>query len=126
MDLDGKDLITQYVSANNDGIRFSFDHKGNNVKLSVYNEAQYKFKQHMPPIKVIDGQKNIMSPMPGSIVSVSVAIGDKVVDGQQLIVIEAMKMQNIIKAEIDGEIESVKVKAGDSVAVDEILITFKK
>jgi len=63
--------------------------------------------------------------MPGAIVSVHVQPGDKVVDGQQLIIIEAMKMQNIIKAEKDGEVETVTVKGGDSVAVDETLITFK-
>lgn len=51
--------------------------------------------------------------------------GQKVVDGQQLAIIEAMKMQNVIKAELDGEVESVFVKAGDSVAVDELLIQFK-
>ena len=63
--------------------------------------------------------------MPGAIVSVSVTPGQKVVDGQELLVIEAMKMQNIIKAELDGEIKAVHIKAGDSVAVDEILIEFK-
>ena len=38
---------------------------------------------------------------------------------------EAMKMQNVIKAEVDGEVESVTIKSGDSVAVDEVLIKFK-
>lgn len=79
----------------------------------------------MPEPKKLDHAKNIISPMPGAIVSVSVKPGDKVVDGQELLVIEAMKMQNIIKSEVEGVIESVNIKAGDSVAVDEILIKFK-
>jgi len=76
----------------------------------------------MPEPKVIDFTKSIISPMPGAIISVDVQPGDQVVDGQQLVVMEAMKMQNIIKSEIEGTISEVNVKAGDSVAVDEILI----
>ena len=63
--------------------------------------------------------------MPGAVVSVSVKPGDKVVDGQELCIIEAMKMQNILKSEKEGTIKSVKVKAGDSVTVDELLIEFE-
>jgi len=51
--------------------------------------------------------------------------GDKVVDGQQLCMIEAMKMQNIIKAERDGVVAKVTVEAGSSVSVDELLIQFE-
>jgi len=77
-----------------------------------------------PPVK-IDSAKMIMSPMPGAVVSVNVAAGDTVVDGQELCILEAMKMQNVIKAEKNGVIKSVKVKAGDSVTVDELLIEFE-
>ena len=79
----------------------------------------------MPEPVVIDHAKSIISPMPGAVVSVLVKPGDKVVAGQQLAIIEAMKMQNVLKAERDGEVEAVNVKAGDSVAVDELLIQFK-
>jgi propionyl-CoA carboxylase alpha chain len=78
----------------------------------------------MPEPTKIDYAKSIISPMPGAIVQVFVQPGDHVVEGQQLCVIEAMKMQNILKAEIEGKIEQVNVKAGDSVAVDELLIQF--
>ena len=79
----------------------------------------------MPELVKIDFAKSIISPMPGAIVSVHVAPGDKVVEGQTLAIIEAMKMQNVIKSEIEGVIEQVNIKAGDSVAVDELLIQFK-
>jgi propionyl-CoA carboxylase alpha chain len=125
MKLDGEEEIIQYVHGKNDGIKYNFDFKGNNVELSIYEEKQYKYKHHMPAPKFIDYAKTIMSPMPGAIVSVHVQPGDKVVDGQQLVVIEAMKMQNIIKAQADGVVDTVTVKGGDSVAVDETLITFK-
>ena len=60
--------------------------------------------------------------MPGAIVEVLVKEGDTVVDGQPLCIIEAMKMQNILKSEVEGKVKKVLVKGGDSVAVDELLI----
>jgi propionyl-CoA carboxylase alpha chain len=92
VNLDGEGKKIQFSQMNNDGIKFTFSYKGNNVKLSIYDETQYKFKKFMPEPKVLDMAKNVISPMPGAIVSVSVQPGDKVVDGQELLVIEAMKM----------------------------------
>ena len=91
----------------------------------LYDETQYKYKQYMAPPAKIDHSKSILSPMPGAIVSVNVEVGQTVVDGQDLCVVEAMKMQNILKSERDGKIKAIKVKAGDSVAVDELLIEFE-
>jgi len=79
----------------------------------------------MAAIVKIDTTRSILSPMPGAVVSVSVKPGDSVVDGQELCIIEAMKMQNILKSEREGVIKSVRVKAGDSVAVDQLLIEFE-
>ncbi len=62
--------------------------------------------------------------MPGLVVSVDVAPGEEVKEGQMICVIEAMKMQNILRAERDGVIRSVNVAAGDSVATDDILAEF--
>jgi len=76
-----------------------------------------------PPIK-IDYKSKVMSPMPGAVVSVSVKPGDVIVDGQEILVLEAMKMQNIIKSERDGKVKNVLVKKGQSVGVDEIMIEF--
>lgn len=99
-------------------IKFDFYYQGGKVETLVYDESQFKYKQHMAPPKKIDTSKTIMSPMPGAIVSVNVEAGQTVVDGQELCVMEAMKMQNIIKSEKEGVIKSVQVKAGDSVTVD--------
>jgi len=88
------------------------------VETRVYDENQYRYKDYMAPEVKIDTTKSILSPMPGAVVSVSVAPGDTVVDGQELAIIEAMKMQNILKSEREGVIKSVNVVAGDSVAVD--------
>lgn len=92
------------------------------MKAAVYNEQQYQVKNYMAPPKKIDHAKSIISPMPGSIVSVSVEPGQTVAEGQELLIVEAMKMQNIIKSEVEGKIKKVNVKPGQSVAVDELLI----
>ena len=62
--------------------------------------------------------------MPGLVVSLDVVLGQEVRSGEQLAIVEAMKMQNIIRAERDGVVKSVGAKAGDSVAADELLVEF--
>jgi len=122
--MNGSDEILQFQSVNDDAVGYSLYHRGNSVKLSVYTESQYKYKKYMPEPTQIDYTKSIISPMPGAIVSIDVQPGDVVEDGQQLCIIEAMKMQNVLKSEITGTIKKVNVKAGDTVGVDEILIEF--
>ena len=77
-----------------------------------------------PPVK-IDYAKSIISPMPGAIVSVAVELGQTIVDGQELCVIEAMKMQNVIKSARDGKIKKITIHPGDNVAVDQVLLEFE-
>jgi propionyl-CoA carboxylase alpha chain len=79
----------------------------------------------MAPPKKIDMAKSVLSPMPGAIVSVSVEVGQTVVEGQELLVIEAMKMQNIIKSQVEGKVKKINIKPGVSVAVDQLLIEFE-
>lgn len=124
--MDGSDgqKTLQLLNISND-LNFDFHYGGGKIETIVYDETQYKYKKHMAPPVKIDSAKMIMSPMPGSVVSVSVKEGENVVDGQELAVIEAMKMQNILKSEKEGVIKSVKVKAGDSVTVDQLLIEFE-
>jgi propionyl-CoA carboxylase alpha chain len=62
--------------------------------------------------------------MPGLIVSVAVKEGDKVEAGQQLATVEAMKMENILRAEESGTIGKVNAKPGDSLAVDAVILEF--
>jgi len=82
MKVNGQDEILQYDKVEDDGIRYTFNLKGNSVKISVYDESQFKYKHFMPEIKKIDYAKSIISPMPGAIVQVFVQPGDHVVAGQ--------------------------------------------
>ncbi|MEY2885083.1 MAG: Acetyl-/propionyl-coenzyme carboxylase alpha chain, partial [Pseudomonadota bacterium] len=77
------------------------------------------------PVKVpADMSKYLLCPMPGLIVSIAVKEGDKVEAGQQLATVEAMKMENILRAEKSGTIGKVNAKAGDSLAVDAVILEF--
>ena len=125
LDVEGRENETFQLTGQKNELKFDFYYKGGKVETLCYDETQYKYKKHMAPPVKIDHSKSILSPMPGLMITVDVEAGQTVVDGQQLCIIEAMKMQNIIKAERDGKIKSVKVKAGDSVAVDELLIEFE-
>jgi len=78
----------------------------------------------LPPRKAADTSKSVLSPMPGLVVTLDVAVGQQVRTGEAVAVIEAMKMQNIIRAERDGVVKAVNAAAGDSVAADEVLVEF--
>jgi len=78
------------------------------------------------PVKVPpDMSRFLLCPMPGLVVSIAVAAGDEVKAGQTLAVVEAMKMENVLKAERDGRIKAVLPKPGDSLAVDQVIMEFE-
>ena len=68
---------------------------------------------------------NIKAPMPGLIQSVSISEGDEVVKGDSLLVLVAMKMENVIKASGNGKIKALKVKAGEIVEKNQVLLEFQ-
>ncbi len=72
-----------------------------------------------------DTSKMLLCPMPGLIVRVDVAPGDTVEEGQALAVVEAMKMENILRAERKGTVSKVNASAGDSLAVDDVILEFE-
>ena len=71
-----------------------------------------------------DLSQHLLSPMPGLLVSLAVAEGQEVKAGEELAVIEAMKMENVLRAERDGTIRKLRARPGDSLAVDQIILEF--
>jgi propionyl-CoA carboxylase alpha chain len=71
-----------------------------------------------------DTGKLLLCPMPGLVRSIAVAEGQEVKAGETLAVVEAMKMENVLRAERDGIVKSIKVKPGDSLAVDAVIMEF--
>jgi len=67
---------------------------------------------------------NVKAPMPGLIIDLKVKVGDQVKAGDQLLILEAMKMENILKSTGEGVVKTVKVKKGDTVEKNQVLIEF--
>ncbi|KAG2386999.1 hypothetical protein C9374_002034 [Naegleria lovaniensis] len=98
---------------------------GTEFKFEVRTPKEQELHKHMPVIIPPDLSKMLIAPMPGAIVSVSVKPGQKVVANQELVVMEAMKMQNVLRAAGEGVVKSVNVKPGDIVGNEAILVEFE-
>ncbi len=105
--------------------QFSFTIEDCTLNLTLSSTQIGKLFAYMPAIKVEDLSKKLISPMPGLVKSISIKKSQPIKQGQELIVIEAMKMENILKSEKDCIVDDVLIKEGSSVSTDEVLITFK-
>jgi propionyl-CoA carboxylase alpha chain len=119
--LDGK-VFTVAVKPAAEG--FVIRHRATTLSVLVLTPRSAELHEKLPPKKAADTSKMILSPMPGLVVTLDVTEGQSVRAGEQVAIIEAMKMQNIIRAERDGVVKTVSAKAGDSVAADEVLVEF--
>jgi propionyl-CoA carboxylase alpha chain len=103
---------------------FVLAHGGMEVKAFVYTEAEATAVRLMPAKKLPDTGKQVLCPMPGLVISLAVTEGQEVKAGETLAVVEAMKMQNVLRAERDGVVKAIRVKPGDSLAVDAVIMEF--
>ena len=117
----GRTAVVQ-VDACAEGFRLS--HGGVEIQALVRTREAAEFAARVPPKAPPDTSKFLLSPMPGLIVSVAVAPGERVKAGQELAVLEAMKMENVLRAERDAVVEHIGVEPGATVAADQVLIAF--
>ncbi len=103
---------------------FVIRHRATTQHVLVLTPRSAELHERLPPKKAADTSRMVVSPMPGLVVTLDVAVGQQIRSGEAVAVIEAMKMQNIIRAERDGVVKAVNAQAGDSVAADEVLVEF--
>jgi propionyl-CoA carboxylase alpha chain len=103
---------------------FVIRHRAAKARVLVLTPLSAELHDRLPEKLKADTSKLIISPMPGLVVTMDVAEGQTVREGEVVCVIEAMKMQNIIRAEREGVVKTVGAKSGDSVAADEVLVEF--
>ncbi|AXS40846.1 acetyl/propionyl/methylcrotonyl-CoA carboxylase subunit alpha [Breoghania sp. L-A4] len=99
--------------------------QGYSVAARVMTPRTAELDALMPEKIAADTSKLLLCPMPGLVVSLHVAEGDEVSAGQQLAIVEAMKMENVLRAERDGKVASIKALPGDSLAVDAVIMEFE-
>jgi propionyl-CoA carboxylase alpha chain len=119
--LDGRDF-TATVAPAAEG--FVIRHRAASERVLVLTPVSADLHGRLPAKLAADTSRLVVSPMPGLVISAEVSEGQEIKEGQVLFVIEAMKMQNIVRAERDGAMKSVAAKAGDSVAADDVLAEF--
>ena len=99
--------------------------RGADMKVFVRTPRQAELARLMPEKMPPDTSKLLLCPMPGLIVSVAVAVGDEVQEGQALCTVEAMKMENILRAEKKTVVTKINAAGGDSLAVDDVIMEFE-
>ncbi|MER5172287.1 acetyl/propionyl/methylcrotonyl-CoA carboxylase subunit alpha [Thioclava kandeliae] len=99
--------------------------RGADLKVLVQSPRQHELYQLMPEKLPPDTSKLLLCPMPGLVVKINVAAGDEVQEGQALATVEAMKMENILRAERRGVVKSVNAEAGASLKVDDVIMEFE-
>jgi propionyl-CoA carboxylase alpha chain len=119
--IDGRTIAVQ-VRPSANGVRLS--HRGIETDAVVYTEPEAAAARLMPVRSTPDSGKSVKCPMPGVVVSVAVTEGQEVKSGETLAVVEAMKMENVLRAERDGTVKSIHVKPGEVLAVDQTMLEF--
>jgi propionyl-CoA carboxylase alpha chain len=104
---------------------FRIRHRGADLKVHVRTPRQHDLAGLMLEKAPPDTTRYLLCPMPGLVVQVNVAVGDEVQEGQALATVEAMKMENILKAERKGVVKAVKAAAGASLKVDDVILEFE-
>ena len=120
-EVDGARITAQIDPA---GTGWRIAHDGVTVEAQVLRPEVARLAATMPVKEPPDMSKFLLSPMPGLLVSVAVTGGQRVKAGEELAVIEAMKMENVLRAEREGEVKAVHAGPGDSLTVDQKIVEF--
>ena len=122
MTVDGRPLVLK-VDKITHGFRIRS--RGADLKVHVRSPRQAELAALMPEKLPPDTSKMLLCPMPGLIVKIDVEVGQEVQEGQALCTVEAMKMENILRAERKGVVSKVNAAPGDSMGVDEVIMEFE-
>lgn len=114
-------------------MRFRVSHSGESLTLArhgieittrAWTQLERDLYRLMPQKEVADTSNQVMSPMPGKVLAIRVEVGQRVEAGEEICVIEAMKMENVLIAERTAIVEEILVGEGDTVNADQMLLLF--
>jgi propionyl-CoA carboxylase alpha chain len=104
---------------------YTLSHAGVTVDARVYTRREAELAGLMIERKAADGSRFLLCPMPGLVKAIAVSVGQEVKVGEQLCIVEAMKMENVLNAERDATVKAILAKEGDSLAVDAVIMEFE-
>ncbi|CAI5501804.1 unnamed protein product [Closterium sp. Naga37s-1] len=122
--VDGEDTVCMVMEKHARGFKLVYEGCTKDEVL-VHQKKVAPLQKYMPPKKVQDVSKMVKAPMPGAVVAIGVKPNKKVLPGDELITIEAMKMRNVLRAEEAATVKAVYVKVGASVSLGETMIEFE-
>jgi propionyl-CoA carboxylase alpha chain len=120
--VDGRHRIVQVRRAGRD---WELQTRGASHRVQVLSPHVAELSKHMIEKVPPDLSRYLIAPMPGLLTKLDVAVGDKVEPGQPVAVMEAMKMENILRAPKAATVKATPAKAGDSLAVDQVIVEFE-
>ncbi|CEG70719.1 Putative Propionyl-CoA carboxylase alpha chain [Rhizopus microsporus] len=122
--IDHQEVVIQYLDKLRMGFRIQY--RGNKYRINIYSPEQEKVLKYMEKKeKTKIENKRMMSPMAGKIVSVSIKEGEQVKEGNEMVIVEAMKMQNSLRTPQTGVVKKIHVQPGSTVKSGQILIEFE-
>ena len=104
---------------------FRIRYRGADLDVKVRTPRAAELARLMPEKLPPDTSKMLLCPMPGVVVSIAVAEGDEVQEGQKLATVEAMKMENVLRAERKAKVKKINAAPGASLAVDAVIMEFE-
>ena len=100
-------------------------HRGADLSVIIRTPRLFELSKYMKERVAPDTSKLLLCPMPGLVVKLDVSVGDEVQEGQALCTVEAMKMENVLRAEKKSVVTKINAAAGDSLAVDDVIMEFE-
>ena len=121
---ENKSYTAEVLKANHEEKSFVIRVNGNKYTVQIKDKFDHLLKELGIEIFSVSKVKDIKAPMPGLVVDVRLKEGDSVQKGDALIVLQAMKMENILKSPTDAVIKKIHIKKGDAIEKNQVMITF--
>ncbi|MCG6858677.1 MAG: acetyl/propionyl/methylcrotonyl-CoA carboxylase subunit alpha [Salaquimonas sp.] len=119
----GRSAFTVKIERKAQGFRVRY--RGADFRVFCRTPREAELARLMLEKQAADTSKMLLCPMPGLVVTIAVKEGDEIQEGQPLVTVEAMKMENILRAERKTKVTKINAKAGDSLAVDDVIMEFE-
>jgi biotin carboxyl carrier protein len=120
----GKKYLAEIIEKNQN--KYTILLNGVSYSFTIESPISYSRRKYLEKYKQASKTESIVAPMPGKIIELLVDENTDVKEGDAILILEAMKMQNEISSHVSGKVKKVNVKAGDTVAKDEVLMEIEK